>query len=56
MKDASFDLCTFDFSYLLKLFKHLKYMIIFQMRYFWNFDSFPNWKIDKFPEFYNLEN
>ena len=31
--------------YLLKLFEHLKYMIIYKIRNLRNFDSFPNCKI-----------
>ena len=37
----------FDFFIFLQLFKHLKYMIIYQIGNFRNFVSFPNCQIQK---------
>ena len=50
----------FLFEYLFKLFKHLKYMLIYKIVNSWNFDRFPNcsilkiWCCSKLDNFRNL--
>ena len=62
MKDELFDFFNFEFflfSYLFKLFEHLKYTIIHKIANLWNFNSFVNCKILKIlylSKWYNFRN